>query len=76
MYTYSSCHVYCPRCEKIMARYVEKERTDRLELDRIDKVLFILPFLTLADTVSTINQQMEVFSKRFRDPFQKVTFSA
>ena len=26
---------------------------NRLELDRIDKVLFILPFLTLADTVST-----------------------
>jgi len=24
-----------------------------LELDRIDKILFILPFLTLADTVST-----------------------
>ena len=36
-----------------MARYVEQERRNRLELDRIDRGLFILPFLTLADTVST-----------------------
>ena len=49
----SSTHVHCPRCGKIIARYVEQERRNRLELDRIDKVLFILPFLTLADTVST-----------------------
>ncbi|MDH5770527.1 MAG: hypothetical protein OEZ25_04475 [Candidatus Bathyarchaeota archaeon] len=39
--------------EKITARYVEQERRNRLELDRIDKILFILPFLTLADMVST-----------------------
>ena len=39
--------------EKIIARYVEQKRRNRLELDRIDKVLFVLPFLTLADTVST-----------------------
>ena len=49
----SSPHVHCPRCGKIIARYVEQEGRNRLELDRIDKVLFILPFLTLADTVST-----------------------
>ena len=49
----SSTHVHCPRCGKIVARYVEQERRNMLELDRIDKVLFILPFLTLADTVST-----------------------
>jgi hypothetical protein len=30
-----------------------QERRNKLELDRIDKILFILPFLTLADTVST-----------------------
>ena len=49
----SSTHVHCPRCGKIVARYVEQERRNRLELDRIDKVLFLLPFLTLADMVST-----------------------
>ena len=49
----SSTHVHCPRCGKIIARYVEQERRNRLELDRIDKVLFILPFSTLADEVST-----------------------
>jgi hypothetical protein len=49
----STTHVHCPRCGKIIARYVEQERKNRLEFDRIDKVLFILPFLTLADTVST-----------------------
>jgi hypothetical protein len=49
----SSTHVHCPRCGKIIARYVEQERRNRLELDRIDKILFILPFLTLADEVST-----------------------
>jgi len=49
----SSTHVHCPRCGKIIARYVEQERRNRLELDRIDKVLFILPFLTLGDEVST-----------------------
>ena len=49
----SSTHVHCPRCGKIIARYVEQKRRNRLDLDRIDKVLFILPFLTLADTVST-----------------------
>jgi len=49
----SSTHVHCPRCGKIIARYVEQERRNRLELDRIDKILFILPFLTLADMVST-----------------------
>ena len=49
----STTHVHCPRCGKIIARYVEQERRNRLELDRIDKVLFILPFLTLADGVST-----------------------
>jgi hypothetical protein len=49
----SSTHVHCPRCGKIIARYVEQERRNRLELDRIDKVLAILPFMTLADTVST-----------------------
>jgi len=49
----STTHVHCPRCGKIIARYIEQERRDRLELDRIDKVLFILPFLTLADTMST-----------------------
>jgi len=49
----STTHVHCPRCGKIIARYVEEERRKRLELDRIDKVLFILPFLTLADMVST-----------------------
>ncbi len=49
----SSTHVHCPRCGKIIARYVEQERRNRLELDRIDKVLFILLFLTLADMVST-----------------------
>jgi len=49
----SSTHVHCPRCGKIIARYVEQERRNRLELDRIDKGLFILPFLTLADTAST-----------------------
>jgi len=49
----STTHVHCPRCGKIIARYVEQERRNRLELDRIDKVLFILPFLTLADMVST-----------------------
>jgi hypothetical protein len=31
----------------------QSERRNSMELDRIDKVLFILPFLTLADTVST-----------------------
>ena len=30
-----------------------EERRNMLELDRIDKILFILPFLTLADTMST-----------------------
>jgi hypothetical protein len=30
-----------------------QERRNMLELDKIDKVLLILPFLTLADTVST-----------------------
>ena len=49
----SSTHVHCPRCGKIVARYVEQERRNRLELGRIDKTLFILPFITLADTVST-----------------------
>jgi len=49
----SSTHVHCPRCGKIIARYVEQKRRNRLELDRIDKVLLILPFMTLADTVST-----------------------
>jgi predicted RNA-binding Zn-ribbon protein involved in translation (DUF1610 family) len=49
----STTHVHCPRCGKIIARYVEQERRNRLELDRIDKVLFILPILTLADMVST-----------------------
>jgi len=49
----SSTHVHCPNCGKIIARYVEQKRGNRLELDRIDKVLFILPFMTLADTVST-----------------------
>jgi predicted RNA-binding Zn-ribbon protein involved in translation (DUF1610 family) len=49
----STTHVHCPRCGKIVARYIEQERRNRLELDRIDKVLFILPFLTLADEVST-----------------------
>ena len=49
----SSTHVHCPRCGKIIARYVEQERRNRLELDRIDKVLFLLLFTTLADTVST-----------------------
>ena len=49
----SSTHVHCPRCGKIIARYVEQERKNKLELDRIDKVLFILPFIALADTVST-----------------------
>jgi len=49
----SSTHVHCPRCGKIIARYVEQERRNMLELDRIDKVLFLLPFLTLADMVST-----------------------
>ena len=49
----SSTHVHCPRCGKIIARYVKQKRKNRLELDRIDKVLFVLPFLTLADTVST-----------------------
>ena len=49
----SSTHVHCPRCGEIIARYVEQEGRNRLEWDRIDKVLFILPFLTLADMVST-----------------------
>jgi len=49
----SSTHVHCPRCGKITARYVKQKRKNRLELGRIDKVLFVLPFLTLADTVST-----------------------
>jgi len=49
----SSTHVHCPGCGKIIARYVEQERRNRLEWDRIDKVLLILPFLALADTVST-----------------------
>ena len=49
----SSTHVHCPRCGKIIARYVKQKRRNRLELDRIDKVLAILPFLTLADEVST-----------------------
>jgi len=49
----STTHVHCPRCGKIIARYVEQETRNRLELDRIDKVLNILPFLTLADMVST-----------------------
>jgi len=49
----SSTHVHCPRCEKIIARYVEQERRNRLGFDRIDKILFLLPFLTLADMVST-----------------------
>ena len=49
----STTHVHCPRCGKIIARYVEQQRGNRLEVDRIDKVLFILPFLSLADTVST-----------------------
>jgi ribosomal protein S27AE len=49
----SSTHVHCPRCGKIIARYVEQERRNSLELDRIDKILFTLPFLTLADTMST-----------------------
>ncbi|MDH5635951.1 MAG: hypothetical protein OEY47_04725 [Candidatus Bathyarchaeota archaeon] len=49
----SSTHVHCPRCGRIIARYVKQKRNNRLELDSIDKILFILPFLTLADTVST-----------------------
>jgi DNA-directed RNA polymerase subunit RPC12/RpoP len=49
----SSTHVHCPTCGKIVARYVEQERRNRFEFDRIDKVLFILPFLTLGDEVST-----------------------
>ena len=49
----SSTHVHCPRCGKIIARYVEQKRGNMLGFDRIDKVLFILPFMTLADTVST-----------------------
>jgi len=40
----SSTHVHCPRCGKIITRYAEQKRRNRLELDRIDKVLFILPF--------------------------------
>jgi len=49
----STTHVHCPRCGKIIARYVEQERKNRLDLNRIDQVLFILPFSTLADTMST-----------------------
>ena len=49
----SSTHVHCPRCGKIIATYVEQERRNRLGFDRIDKVLLILPFSTLADEVST-----------------------
>ena len=49
----STTHVHCPRCGKIIARHVKQKRKNRLELDRIDRVLFILPFLTLADEVST-----------------------
>ena len=49
----STTHVHCPRCAKIIARYVEQKRRNWLEFDRSDKVLFILPFLTLADEVST-----------------------
>jgi len=50
----STTHVHCPRCGKIIARYVEQERRKRLELDRIDKVLFILPFIPLVDMGSTL----------------------
>ena len=49
----SSTHVHCPRCGRIIARYVEQEKRNKLELDRIDKILFILPFIPLADMVST-----------------------
>ena len=50
----SSTHVHCPRCGKIIARYVEQESRNRLELDRIDKVLFIIPFIPLVDVASTL----------------------
>jgi predicted RNA-binding Zn-ribbon protein involved in translation (DUF1610 family) len=50
----SSTHVHCPRCGKIIARYVEQERRNRLELDRIDRILFILPFIPLVDVASTL----------------------
>ncbi|MDH5636342.1 MAG: hypothetical protein OEY47_06735 [Candidatus Bathyarchaeota archaeon] len=50
----SSTHVHCPRCGKIIARYVKQKRRNRLELDSIDKILFILPFIPLADMVSTL----------------------
>jgi hypothetical protein len=39
---------------KIIARYVEQERRNSLELDRIDKILFILPFIPLVDVASTL----------------------
>ena len=50
----SSTHVHCPRRGKILARYVEQERRNTLESDRIDKVLFILPFIPLVDAASTL----------------------
>jgi predicted RNA-binding Zn-ribbon protein involved in translation (DUF1610 family) len=54
----SSTHVHCPRCGKIIARYVEQKRRNRLELDSIDKILFILPFITGAISVSTESSLM------------------
>jgi len=50
----STTHVHCPRCGRIIARYVNGKRGNRLELDRIDKVLLILPFIPLVDMVSTL----------------------
>jgi len=49
----STNHVHCPRCGKIIARYVEQEKRNKLELDRIDKILFILLIMPSVDVTPT-----------------------
>ena len=50
---FSQTRAHALKAGKSIARYVKQKRRNRLELDRIDKVLFILPFLTLVDEVPT-----------------------
>ncbi len=49
----SSTHVHCLGCGKTLMGCF-KENEDSVELDRIDKVLFILPFSPLTCVVPTL----------------------
>lgn len=49
----SSTDVHCSRCGKTLVGCFQ-ENEDSLELDRIDKVLLLLPFLPLTDRVPTL----------------------